>query len=82
MHDPALELALESLGESEREILRLWAWEQLEPKELALVLGISANAATLRLSRAKKKLAELIHRQDRRLAGHIRSKGTQEHHDG
>lgn len=81
-HDPALELALESLGESEREILRLWAWEQLEPRELALVLGISPNAATLRLSRAKKKLAELIHRQDRRLAGHIRDRGTQEHHDG
>jgi RNA polymerase sigma-70 factor (ECF subfamily) len=58
--DPQLEEALASLPEGDREILRLWAWERLEPGEIAMVLQVSPNAATLRLSRARRKLADAL----------------------
>lgn len=79
--DPGLQVALESLDEGDREILRLWAWEQLEPREIATVLGIGVNATALRLSRARKRLAEELVRQDSRPAGHMWVKGTKEHRD-
>jgi len=68
--DGALEAALDALQVSDREILRLWAWEQLAPGELALALGISANAASIRLHRAKRRLKKLLEaRKDVGLAG-------------
>lgn len=80
--DPALERALDNLNDQDREILRLWAWEELEPREIAIALDISANAAALRLSRAKKKLGQEMTRQDPGPSGHRTSRGTQEHPDG
>jgi RNA polymerase sigma-70 factor, ECF subfamily len=58
--DGALDDALAALPEGDRELLRLWAWEQLPPREIALVLGISANAVSIRLHRAKQKVKELL----------------------
>ncbi|WP_344687746.1 sigma-70 family RNA polymerase sigma factor [Blastococcus jejuensis] len=58
--DAALAEALEALPDADRELLRLWAWEQLAPRELALVLGISANAVSIRLHRAKQKLRDVV----------------------
>jgi RNA polymerase sigma-70 factor, ECF subfamily len=58
--DGALDEALAALPEGDRELLRLWAWEQLPPREIALVLGISANAVSIRLHRAKQKVKELL----------------------
>jgi RNA polymerase sigma-70 factor (ECF subfamily) len=58
--DGGLAAALEALPEADRELLRLWAWEQLPPRELAVVLGISANAASIRLHRARQRLKELL----------------------
>lgn len=52
--------ALATLGPPDREILRLAAWEDLGPGEIALVLGCSVNAAALRLSRARKKLRDAL----------------------
>ncbi len=73
--DDALAEALESLPEGDRELLRLWAWEQLAPAELALVLGISANAASIRLHRAKQKLKVLlVPRKDGAPTGQKRSR--------
>ncbi len=71
--DPEMEAAMARLPDADREVLRLWAWEGLGPGELGPVLGVTVNAATLRLSRAKKRLAiELeIERQNRRGGGHI-----------
>jgi len=60
--DPGLERALDSLPAKDAEILRLWAWEGLAPRELAVVLGISANAASIRLHRATKRLKEKLGR--------------------
>lgn len=75
-YDPDLEAALRSLSEEDREVLRLWAWEQLEPREIAPALDISVNAATLRLSRARKRLAAALTGQDSRSSGHKRVEGT------
>lgn len=73
--DDALAEALDSLPEADRELLRLWAWEQLAPAELALVLGISANAVSIRLHRAKQKLRELlVPRKDGAPTGQKRSR--------
>ena len=58
--DEQLTAALAALPEDDRELLRLWAWEQLAPREIATVLGISANAASIRLHRAKKRLRNLM----------------------
>jgi RNA polymerase sigma-70 factor (ECF subfamily) len=76
--DPELTAALERLTDDDREVLHLWAWEQLEPREIAPVLEISVNAATLRLSRARKKLADSLSRQDSASDGHRWVEGTQE----
>ncbi len=56
--DGALDEALAALPEGDRELIRLWAWEQLPPREIALVLGISANAVSIRLHRARQKLKD------------------------
>ncbi|HUG32372.1 MAG TPA: sigma-70 family RNA polymerase sigma factor [Acidimicrobiia bacterium] len=74
--DPQLASALASLSEGDQELLRLWAWEQLEPREIAPVLGITVNAATLRLSRARGRLADAISRQNSSRAGHKTGEGT------
>lgn len=69
--DQRLAEALEALSEADRELLRLWAWEQLPPREIAVVLGVSANAVAIRLHRAKKRLkAALETGKDGHAAGH------------
>ena len=54
--DLELAQAWDKLNEKEREALALWALDGLDPKEVAIALGISENAANVRLSRAKKNL--------------------------
>ncbi|MFD0483433.1 RNA polymerase sigma factor [Kineococcus sp. GCM10028916] len=49
-------VALGGLTDRDAELLRLWAWEELAPREIAVVLGVSVNAATVRLHRAKARL--------------------------
>jgi RNA polymerase sigma-70 factor, ECF subfamily len=75
--DPDLAEALVALPETDAELLRLWAWEQLTPAEIAEVLEITANAASVRLHRAKGKLrAELEDRLGKKdaAAGHEESR--------
>lgn len=57
---PPLEIlhVLERLRPADREVLRLAAWEELNPAEIAVVLGCTANAAALRLSRARRRLRD------------------------
>jgi len=73
--DPDLAEALDQLSETDRELIRLWAWERLQPREIGAVVGLSANAVSLRLSRARRKLLELL-RQDRVDAGHKQGEPT------
>jgi len=70
--DDDLAAALGSLRAEDAELLRLWAWEELSPAEIALVLGISANAAAIRLHRAKQKLRDEL-RKPGAAAGHEES---------
>lgn len=58
--DLALRAALERLPEKEREALTLTAWEGLTPEQLAIALGVSVNAAAIRLSKAKTHLLALL----------------------
>jgi RNA polymerase sigma factor (sigma-70 family) len=50
--------ALARLRRNDAEILRLWAWDELTSPQIAVVLGISANAAAIRLHRAKARLKQ------------------------
>lgn len=52
--------ALAALRPQDAELLRLWAWEGLAPADLGPALGISANAAAIRLHRAKRALAAAL----------------------
>ncbi|MFM7262482.1 MAG: RNA polymerase sigma factor, partial [Acidimicrobiales bacterium] len=52
--DNHLHDALNRLDTDQREILRLWAWEGLAPREIALAMNITANAASIRLHRARQ----------------------------
>jgi RNA polymerase sigma-70 factor (ECF subfamily) len=52
--------ALAALGEHDREVLRLAAWEQLGPADIALVLGCTPGAAASRLSRARRRLRDQL----------------------
>ena len=61
--DPPLRRALGRLCEDDAEILRLWAWEQLEPVEIASVLGVSAAATRVRLHRARRRLEAMLRAQ-------------------
>ena len=58
-----------ALRDEDAELLRLWAWEQLTPAEIAEVLGITPNAASIRLHRAREKLREEL-RKTGEPAGH------------
>jgi RNA polymerase sigma-70 factor, ECF subfamily len=76
--DPDLDAAIATLSDAEREIVHLWAWERLEPREIADVLDTTPNAVSVALTRAKRKLAERLEpgRQDRSGAGHLHGAGT------
>ena len=56
--DEELRTALASVGERDRRILLLNAWEGLDGAELAQVLEISRSGADAALSRARKRLRE------------------------
>ncbi|GAA5142949.1 hypothetical protein GCM10023340_07270 [Nocardioides marinquilinus] len=67
--DDAVRAALAALPERDAELLRLWAWEQLTASEIAVVLDVTPNAASIRLHRAREKLRERL-RKDGAAAGH------------
>jgi len=54
------------LGESEREVLRLIAWDGLDTHDAAQVFGCSPGAFRVRLHRARRKLAKQLE-----AAGHL-----------
>lgn len=62
--DDRLGQAMSALPGSDAELLRLWAWEQLTPGEIATVLEITPNAASIRLHRAKEKLRDALRKID------------------
>ncbi|MFJ5774260.1 RNA polymerase sigma factor [Streptomyces sp. NPDC093094] len=67
--------ALGTLGETDREVVLLWAWEELKPRAIAEVTGLSPNAVSIRLHRAKKKLAAALERKNGGPAGQAMGEG-------
>ena len=72
--DDAVHDALARLGDDDAELLRLWAWEQLTPAEIAAVLGVTPNAVSVRLHRARARLGEELGKIEAG-AGHEESEG-------
>lgn len=66
----AVQDALNRLGALDREVLTLTVWEGLEPREIAEILGVNAQAVRTRLSRARGRLRDLIS-NDMGAAGHV-----------
>jgi RNA polymerase sigma-70 factor, ECF subfamily len=62
--DPRVAAVLAMMRPEEADLLRLWAWEQLGPGEIADVLGITPNAASIRLHRARGKFLEGLRKID------------------
>lgn len=55
--------ALGALSPADQEILRLVAWEELGNQAIAAVLGITPNAAAIRLHRARARFADALARE-------------------
>lgn len=51
---------LGQLSATDAEILRLTAWEELTPAEIALVLDLSPEATRARLTRARRRAQRLL----------------------
>ncbi|RZI79972.1 MAG: sigma-70 family RNA polymerase sigma factor [Microbacterium sp.] len=58
-----VDAALAGLPPADAELLRLWAWEELGANEIATVLDISPNAASIRLHRAREKFKDALRKQ-------------------
>jgi RNA polymerase sigma-70 factor (ECF subfamily) len=58
--DPQVHRALASLRDADRELLRLSAWEDLTPAEIAVVLELPPNAVRIRLHRARRRFAAAL----------------------
>jgi DNA-directed RNA polymerase specialized sigma24 family protein len=67
----AVSAALSRLGENDRELLTLIAWEDLTPAQAAVVIGIPAATARKRLERARARLREILEADGSPLSGHL-----------
>lgn len=76
--DEVLEVraAIARLAEMDREILTLSIWEQLAPREIAEVLGLSAPVVRTRLSRARSRLRAELDGDVQQVAGHVQGVPT------
>ena len=77
--EAGLHRALDRLSALDREVVRLWAWEQLEPREIAVILDTSPNAVSVRLGRIQRRLADDLSRQDPVPSGHNGDGSCEEH---
>ncbi len=59
--DLRLAAALAALGKRDREALMLVAWDGLEHRDAARVMGCSTGAFTVRIHRARRRLARGLH---------------------
>ena len=66
---------LDRLRESDAEVLRLAAWEQMDTGQIAEVLGTSRDAAKQRLSRARKRLTALYEQERKPLEPRVEKGG-------
>lgn len=57
---PDVHAAMAQLSRADQELLRLAYWDDLTPTEIGRVIGVSANAATVRLHRARRRLRDAL----------------------
>jgi RNA polymerase sigma-70 factor (ECF subfamily) len=62
--DNRVQRALAGLGERDRELLLLIAWEGLRVNEAAAVLGVRSGTLAVRLHRARQRLAQALADED------------------
>ncbi|GAB3821285.1 RNA polymerase sigma factor [Kribbella italica] len=55
-----IQQGLDSLSDDDRDLLMLTAWDGLEPREAAVVLGVPARTVRTRLHRARTRLRTAI----------------------
>jgi RNA polymerase sigma-70 factor, ECF subfamily len=67
----AVAAAMALLSAADQELLRLVAWEQLPPRDVAAVVGCSAAAARVRIHRASRRLARLMSTPSTTAATHV-----------
>lgn len=58
--DETLREVFACLTPGEKEVMSLTLWEGLRPSEIAAVIGTSDNAVSLRLHKARQKIAEVL----------------------
>jgi RNA polymerase sigma factor (sigma-70 family) len=61
---PEILRAMRGLSDEDRELLLLVSWEELSPREVATILGISSLAARSRLHRARRRLRALLEERE------------------
>jgi RNA polymerase sigma factor (sigma-70 family) len=52
--------AMAELSEADRELIMLTSWEDLDPQEIAVVLGVPAGTVRTRLHRARGRLRKVL----------------------
>lgn len=62
--------ALASLTPEDRDLLIMRAWDELAVTDIAELLGCTANAISVRLYKARRRLADALARTDGAHAGH------------
>jgi len=65
---PRILAALRRLKDSDQELLRLAAWEELPHAQIAELLGCSENAVNIRLHRARDRLTRELQKKDRKIS--------------
>jgi RNA polymerase sigma-70 factor (ECF subfamily) len=66
-----LPAALAALGDAEREVLIMRHWDGLAVQDIATLLGCTPNAVSLRLHKARRRLAGLLDAKDPASAGQV-----------
>jgi RNA polymerase sigma-70 factor, ECF subfamily len=69
--DPGLAAALAALDDASREVLVMRHWDELAVHEIAALLDCTPNAVSLRLHKAKRRLAGLLSAKDPAVAGQV-----------
>lgn len=69
--DGTLRGAVARLGADDREILIMRCWDGLAVQEIATLLGCSPNAASLRLHKARHRLADHLGRKEGGCSGQV-----------
>jgi RNA polymerase sigma-70 factor (ECF subfamily) len=63
--------ALGALSADDRELLIMRAWDELSVGEMAVILGCSPNAVSLRVYKARRRLAHELRRKENPGSGHV-----------